>query len=75
MPIYDYRCKACNSIYEILHIGKENFEDIQCPKCGSSIHTKLMSVPAIITKGPISTPCEQGACGMDKLCSSECGLK
>lgn len=75
MPIFDYRCKECSTLYDVLHKGKEITEDIQCPTCGSFHHTKLMSMPSIITKGTSATHCDTNTCGMDKsCCGGECGL-
>ena len=65
MPIFDYRCKKCGTLYDILHKGKEIAEDIQCPSCGSFQYTKLMSLPSIIINGTSSSQCDTHACGMD----------
>jgi putative FmdB family regulatory protein len=75
MPIFDYRCKECNTLYDILHKGKEITEDIICPSCGSLHYTKLISLPSIITRGTPAIHCDTNACGMDKSCCGEvCGL-
>jgi putative FmdB family regulatory protein len=75
MPIFDYRCKECSTIYDVLHKGKEIIEDIQCPSCGSFHYTKLISLPGIISKAASAAPCESDHCGMDKpCCGGACGL-
>jgi putative FmdB family regulatory protein len=75
MPIFDYRCKECSTLYDVLHKGKEIVEDIQCPSCGSFHYTKLISLPSIITKGVSATYCDTNACGMDKTCcGGQCGF-
>jgi putative FmdB family regulatory protein len=75
MPIYDYQCKDCKTLYDVLHKGKEIIEDIQCPLCGSSHYTKLISLPSIATHGKSAVHCDTNACEMDKSCCSEaCGL-
>ena len=43
MPVYEYKCKSCNSKYEIFHFTKEIVEDIICPKCQSIEYEKLFS--------------------------------
>jgi len=43
MPVYEYKCKSCNSKYEIFHFTKEITEDIICPKCKSNEYEKLFS--------------------------------
>ena len=39
MPIYEYRCEACDDDFETLVFGSQ---DVTCPKCGGPVH-KLMS--------------------------------
>ncbi|RPI05846.1 MAG: zinc ribbon domain-containing protein [Ignavibacteriae bacterium] len=75
MPIFDYRCKECSNLYDILHKGKEVIEDIQCPLCGSTHYTKLISLPGIIAKSTGRPPCDSQRCGMDQsCCGGSCGL-
>jgi putative FmdB family regulatory protein len=75
MPIFDYRCTHCDMIYDILHKGKELSEDIVCPHCGSHQHTKLISLPSIITKGSSSMQCNQKVCRMEQsCCGDKCSL-
>jgi putative FmdB family regulatory protein len=44
MPVFEYKCNACEHTYEILHLSKENTEDIICPHCNSHDYKKLISV-------------------------------
>jgi putative FmdB family regulatory protein len=75
MPIFDYRCEECRTLYDVLHKGKEIIEDIRCPSCGSLHYTKLISLPGIFMKGSSSAQCERDVCGMDKsCCGGACGL-
>ena len=75
MPIFDYRCTECKTHYDVLHKGKEIIEDIQCPSCGSFHHTKLMSLPNIMTHGASAMHCDTNTCGKDKACCGDvCGL-
>ncbi|RMD94087.1 MAG: zinc ribbon domain-containing protein [Calditrichaeota bacterium] len=34
MPIYEYRCKKCQSIFEVLQRLNDQSE-VNCPKCGT----------------------------------------
>ncbi len=43
MPIYDYRCIACNHTSELLIRGNTT---PTCPECGSQQMEKLVSAPA-----------------------------
>ena len=44
MPIYEYRCKNCNHLFEELVFSSlSSDEDIICPKCGKNNAEKMMS--------------------------------
>ncbi len=71
MPIFDYRCTDCSTIYDILHKGKELNEDILCPTCGSHRYSKLISLPGIISKGTSPVNCSQKGCEMERSCCGD----
>lgn len=44
MPIFEFRCKKCNHIYEeFLFSSNKSFDDLKCPSCGEKEPEKLMS--------------------------------
>ena len=47
MPIFDFRCSACNEEFEALVRGGNS---VVCPGCGSAKLEKLLSLPAIKTE-------------------------
>ncbi len=50
MPLYEYRCEACEHLFEVI----QKFSDAPvavCPKCGSGPVVKLLSSPAFQFKG------------------------
>ena len=50
MPLYEYRCEACDHQFEI--IQKFSDEPVSvCPSCGRGPVVKLLSSPAIQFKG------------------------
>ncbi len=50
MPIFDYRCQACDHTFDILQkLGAEPLTD--CPECGQVELKKLLSAPAFHLKG------------------------
>ncbi len=68
MPIYDYRCDSCGTTYDVFHKVREVEEDIVCPECKSTNHTRLISAPSISMKKSAAAqlaPCGEpvGACG------------
>ena len=49
MPVYEYRCTACNHQFEL----RQKFADApadHCPKCGGAVH-KMVSASAFSLKG------------------------
>lgn len=48
MPLYDYRCSACNSVSEIRHGFNE--EAGPCPGCGGALVRQFHAAP-IVFKG------------------------
>lgn len=44
MPIYEYRCRSCESAFELL--VRSNTVP-RCPTCGTTELEKLLSLPAI----------------------------
>jgi putative FmdB family regulatory protein len=43
MPIYEYKCSACGSIFEILSTSCSHDEVVQCRNCQSRKVNKIMS--------------------------------
>jgi len=79
MPIFEYKCKQCNSKFEILHKSSLNQEEVSCPKCNSKENKKLLSSFSASGFSSSSSGCESGNCGIESSfgggCSSGmCGL-
>jgi putative FmdB family regulatory protein len=51
MPMYDYRCNECGNHYDVFHKVREVAEDVVCPSCQSTRHTRLLSAPNVSIKG------------------------
>lgn len=43
MPIYEYYCRTCNTIYQFLIRGNRKTEDLLCPKCKKGDLERVMS--------------------------------
>lgn len=43
MPIYEYRCKHCESTFPKLQKVGASGEGIQCPECGSADVERMLS--------------------------------
>ena len=49
MPLYDYKCKKCNHIFEVQQkMADEPLKE--CPQCKGEIH-RLISAAGIVFKG------------------------
>ncbi len=64
MPVYEYKCKKCGEIFEILVFGNKT---IKCPKCESEEVTKIFST--FVTKGVQKGNSKCTSCGLSS-CSS-----
>lgn len=43
MPIYEYECQSCRRIISSLILKKEEEKEVQCPSCGGSRMTRVLS--------------------------------
>ncbi len=50
MPIYEYRCSACEEEFELFQRTTDNAGAI-CPRCGSSQVKRLMSSTSFTLRG------------------------
>jgi putative FmdB family regulatory protein len=69
MPIFEYRCNACNEVSEILVLSKE--DSATCNKCGGKDLVKLMSAhsaPATTRTAMDEAP--GGCCGSPGSCGT-----
>ena len=49
MARYDYRCTACDSVFEVEH-GMRERPQITCPSCGAPC-TRVLNASGIVLKG------------------------
>ncbi len=82
MPIFEFKCADCSSVFEELILGGRKQNEVKCPDCGSGNIKKLISAPFLpssvgkpanddIAAGPCcgSSPEEKG-CTPGSCCSS-----
>lgn len=74
MPIFDYHCDDCGSIYEVFHKVREKAEDIVCPQCGSTHSRKQISAPAVSMGAASSSGSSSESFGGGGCASGMCGL-
>lgn len=68
MPIYEYRCDSCQSVFEIITSAGSTGEKITCSICGSDKVTKLISAGSFLRNAGTPLPGAGSSAG-----SSGCG--
>ncbi len=64
MPLYEYRCQECNTLFEALvSLSRENKDAKRCPNCGSTNVVKLLSAAAVRTGTTGGISIMSGGCG------------
>jgi putative FmdB family regulatory protein len=75
MPVFEYKCKKCNTKFEVLHKSALNTERVACPNC-SSINIKKLLSSFSTTSGNISNfpgeECNSGSCRCNDNYSGGC---
>ncbi|MBT3386291.1 MAG: zinc ribbon domain-containing protein [Desulfobacula sp.] len=78
MPIYEYKCKACDKRFETLVMGSSTPE---CPFCDSQDLSRLMSACGFISKssGPgnetqVKSSASSGCGSCSSSSCSSCGV-
>ena len=68
MPIYEYQCKACGAVSEIITNVSAQSDSLTCKQCGSQGLDKLLSAASLPTlpARPVGKTC----CGRDEQCGS-----
>jgi len=83
MPLYEYKCKECNSKFEVLHKSADKLADVTCPECHSSNNKKLFSTfsASVASGSDVSAGnCASGNCSIPEsnypggCASGMCGL-
>mgnify|MGYP005854485941 CR=1 FL=1 len=64
MPIYEYRCSACDAKVEVLVRGDTT---PVCPHCGTLLTDKLLSVPSVASGRTAREP-GRTCCGREERC-------
>jgi putative FmdB family regulatory protein len=66
MPLYEYRCRACNATFEMLVRAGSR---VACPHCGDSSVDKLLSAPTVLS-GQTARPAGRTCCGREERCDT-----
>jgi len=63
MPIYEYKCNKCDTIFEELVFGSQTKEEVKCPLCNSSDVSRKTSSFAAGSVGASSHSGAGHSCG------------
>ncbi len=72
MPIYEYRCEACEGSFEVLTSFAERDKAHVCPSCESERTRVLVSSFASFSSGE-SAPIDAGPKSGGGCCGGSCG--
>jgi putative FmdB family regulatory protein len=69
MPIYEYKCRRCGAVTEVLATSSRRPDDVVCRVCGGRHLEKTPSVPAVLSA---SRPRSSGqtCCGRSERCQT-----
>ncbi len=65
MPIYEYRCRSCGKVLEVMVQGFINPGAPDCPNCGQEMERRLSSPAAVMQKDHHSG---RTCCGREERC-------
>lgn len=66
MPVYEYRCQACDREFEFFHRSLRADEAVKCPSCGHDKASRKLSVFSAGRAEPAAAGCPAmpgGRCG------------
>jgi putative FmdB family regulatory protein len=74
MPVFEYQCKKCSKVFEILHLTLTKEESITCPFCQSTEYKRLISASNIGREQNNQTFAGQPACehARSGACTKDC---
>jgi putative FmdB family regulatory protein len=56
MPIFEFKCSKCEEFFELLVMGNDEKNELQCPKCGSENFERVLSTTNYSVPGGGSSP-------------------
>lgn len=68
MPLYDFKCHACEKISEFLVSNPADYSHLSCPDCGSHNLERLICAPSLVkvnARAPGTT-----CCGREERCET-----
>lgn len=64
MPIYEYECRKCGKLFEVIQKMDEGGKNLKCPSCGKKGPERIISCCFSSSKGSESvSPVSPSSCG------------
>lgn len=75
MPIYEFRCESCQSVFEHLTMTSGELVEIKCPSCGGGELSRVMSSCASVVHGSKNAPSSSAPTMENRSCpnTGNCG--
>lgn len=70
MPIFEYKCKKCGTVFERLVARTES--QVTCDRCGSMRVEKLFSTFSANVASMKPNPCSEGGCPSTGMAGTGC---
>ena len=71
MPIYEFKCLKCEEFFEVLVMGGDEEQEMQCPKCKSEDFERVLSSTNYSMPGGGGAPGKpKGTSAETRTCSS-----
>ncbi|TWU60210.1 Zinc ribbon domain protein [Rubripirellula tenax] len=80
MPLYEFQCKSCDIIVEVLVRSPDSAgvpDDADCPGCGSHDLDRVFSLPAspsVKSGKSLPVAASGGDCGAPRCCVGGCQM-
>ena len=71
MPTYDYRCRACDGVFEVRRGVTESAPEVRCPD-GHDDVARVWSAVAVTGRSGGSAPAPQAPAGGGGCCGAGC---
>lgn len=68
MPIYEYKCRGCDKVFEELFFSEPQ-EALPCPNCSSTETEKIMSVTGVGSSSASEPACASNCTSPESCCS------
>lgn len=71
MPIYEFRCEACQQVFEHLALSSQEAVEIRCPACGGEELSRVLSTCSSVMGDSAPAPAQSASpCLQNRSCQN-----